>query len=381
MLNTSLKFQALGVETVLQSLIKTFGLSLLREKREFFSELLLNEKWEGVAFITLYDQNKTILLHSNPELIGKKIEKSLLLDEKSQSGFYQLKTGEVVFLYENFINSSKKPLIIRIALHIDPIKESLNFAKNQFYIELFLSLILFIGGILGFFILSKIEQALLKMEELKRWQFITRILLHEIKNPLASIKGFTQYLQKKELLKNAEKPLAIILKESIRIENLLKDLSNFSFPKEAEIKPFNLRELLIEITHSFRFLYEEIKIELSFEGKIFEIKSDPEKLKSILINLIDNALQASLEAGKEKVEVTLKEQEGYYIIQIKDWGSGIDQEVLPHIFEPFYTTKSKGTGLGFAIVKNFCEELGIKINLISEKGRGTTVWLKIPKSL
>ncbi|MGB9761808.1 MAG: sensor histidine kinase, partial [Caldimicrobium thiodismutans] len=127
--------------------------------------------------------------------------------------------------------------------------------------------------------------------------------------------------------------------------------------------------------------YEEIKIELSFEGKIFEIKSDPEKLKSILINLIDNALQASLEAGKEKVEVTLKEQEGYYIIQIKDWGSGIDQEVLPHIFEPFYTTKSKGTGLGLAIVKNFCEELGIKINLISEKGRGTTVWLKIPKSL
>lgn len=380
-LNASLKLQAIGLEIALQSLFKTFDWSLLKEKREFFSELLLNEKWEGVAFIALYDKNRTLLLHSNPDLIGQKIDKSLLLDEKRSSGFYKLKTGEEVYLYETYLNNKSQLLILRIALHVAPVMESLSHARKHVYLEFILSLFFFTIGIAGFLLLLRLETSLSKMEELEKWQFITRILLHEIKNPLASIKGFTQYLQKKCEDKNFEKSLGLILKETLRIENLLKELSNYTFPKEPELKLIDLRKIIKEIVESFKFQYEGAEIEVKAEEKIFEIKSDPEKLKSILSNLIDNALFASLEAGEKTVEVILKEEKEHYIIEIKDKGKGIDKQILPHIFEPFFTTKSRGTGLGLAIVKKFCDELGIKISLESEKEKGTTVWLKIPKFL
>lgn len=380
-LNASLKLQAIGLEIALQSLFKTFDWSLLKEKREFFSELLLNEKWEGVAFIALYDKNRTLLLHSNPDLIGQKIDKSLLLDEKRSSGFYKLKTGEEVYLYETYLNNKSQLLILRIALHVAPVMESLSHARKHVYLEFILSLFLFTIGIAGFFILLRLETSLSKMEELEKWQFITRILLHEIKNPLASIKGFTQYLQKKCEDKNFEKSLGLILKETLRIENLLKELSNYTFPKEPELNLIDLRKIIKEVVESFKFQYEGAEIEVKAEEKTFEIKSDPEKLKSILSNLIDNALFASLEAGEKTVEVSLKEEKEHYIIEIKDKGKGIDKQILPHIFEPFFTTKSRGTGLGLTIVKKFCDELGIKISLESEKEKGTTVWLKIPKFL
>lgn len=379
-LNASLRLQAIGLEIALQSLFKAFDLSLLRENRSFFSELLLNERWEGVAFIALYDKDKTLLLHSNPDLIGQKIERSLLLDEKRSSDFYKLKTGEEIFLYETYLNNKNQALILRIALHVAPVIESLSHARKHVYLEFILGLIFFIFGIVGFLILSRLETTLSKMEELEKWQFITRILLHEIKNPLASIKGFTQYLQKKCEDKTFEKSLTLIFKETLRIENLLKELSNYTFSKASELKLIELVNLIIEVVESFKLQYEEAKIKIKAENKPFEIKADPEKLKSILTNLIDNALFASLEAGEIEVEVCVKEEKEHYIIEIKDRGKGIDKHILPRIFEPFFTTKSRGTGLGLAIVKKFCDEMGIKIYLKSREGEGTNVWLRIPKS-
>ncbi|WP_082706407.1 sensor histidine kinase [Caldimicrobium thiodismutans] len=380
-LDTNLKLQALSLEVVLQSLFKTFDINLLKERKDFFSELLLNERWEGVAFITLYDTNKTIVLHSNPDLIGQKVEKSFLLEEKRQTSFFTLKTGETVYLYENYVINKQNPLILRIALHVGPVMESLNFARRHFYIDFSLSLLLFTGGLGAFFILSRIERSLSRMEELERWQFITRVLLHEIKNPLASIKGFAQYLQRKCVEKPAEKPLTIILKETLRIENLLKELSHFTFSREPELKIIDLKELLEEVVESLKFLYEEVQIEITPEGENFKTKSDPEKLRSIFLNLMENALHASFEAGKEKIFVGLKEKGEYYIIKIRDEGLGIDEKILPYIFEPFFTTKSRGTGLGLAIVKKFCEELGLDLKIESEKGKGTRACLKIPRSL
>jgi two-component system sensor histidine kinase HydH len=379
-LNTGLRLQALSLEIVLQSLIKAFDFSVIKEKREFFSELLLNERWEGVAFIALYDENRTILLHSNPNLIGQKIEKGPLLTDHQDSGFYKLKTGEEVYLHETYIDSRGKSLILRIALHVEPVKESLSYAQKHFLMELILSLLLFTAGFGAFFILSRVETSLSKMEELEKWQFITRILLHEIKNPLASIKGFAQYLKKKGALEGKDKGLEIILKEALRIENLLKELSNYTFSRESEIQLINLKELLEDVAQTLRFLHEEAEFEMNLEVESPEVKSDPEKLRSILTNLMENALYASLEAGKRKIQIALKGEKGYYIMEIKDEGAGIDPEVLPHIFEPFFTTRSRGTGLGLAIVKKFCDELGLTINLQSEKGKGTKVWVKIPRS-
>ncbi len=378
-LEVSLELQAIGLEIVLKSFFKTLDWSFLKEREELFSELLLDERWEGVAFIALYDKNKTLLLHSNPELIGQKVEKSPLLDENRTSEFFQLKTGEEIYLRENYVKIKNEPFILRIALHVAPVMESLSYARKHVYLQVLLGFFFFAFGLTVFFILSRLETSIRRMEELEKWQFITRILLHEIKNPLASIKGFTQYLQKKLEEQNLQKALAIILKETSRIEHLLKDLSNYTFPKDPVFKPVDLKRELEEAVLSLKLQYEGAEIDIKEEGKAFQTKSDPEKLKSIFTNLLDNALFASFETGKKKVEVTLKEEKEYYIIKIRDYGAGIDPEIFPRLFEPFFTTKSRGTGLGLTIVKNFCEELKIKIDFESDKGKGTTACLKIPK--
>lgn len=220
-----------------------------------------------------------------------------------------------------------------------------------------------------------------KIEELERWQVISKILLHEIKNPLSSIKGFAQYLGKKFIDEKVKKPLDIILRETFRIEKLLKMLYEYSYTTELEVKNLDLKELLEDLLATLKFIYPEGKIVYYAEGSSFFLRSDPDKLKSIITNLLENALTATLAHTCGNVYVTLKDEKQYYTITIKDEGPGIEEKLLPFIFEPFFTTKAKGTGLGLALVKKFCEELNIKINLNTKVGEGTEVWLKIPLSL
>ncbi len=378
-LEISLKLQALSLESVLQSLLKTFNLELLKTKRDFFSELLLSERWEGVAYILLYDQNRIILLHSNLDLIGRRLEGSYFLDKKKTITYENLTTGEKVFIYENAIKiSSLKNPILRIALYVDPVEEFLSYAKGHLYFDLFLSFFLFSGGVASFWFLRKMEKKNKQIEELKNWQFITKILFHEIKNPLASIKGFTQYLLKKSNQEGA-KPLEVILKEVLRIEKLLYALFNYSYEREPLSEIVDVKRIIEEVWASLKFLYESVEVLMNFPQEEILVKSDPEKLKSILINLLENASQASLEKGENKVWIDLKSEENYYIIVIRDSGLGMTKEILRQAFAPFFTTKAKGTGLGLTIVKKFCQELNIELKIESESNKGTEVCLRIPK--
>ncbi|MFN4132027.1 MAG: sensor histidine kinase [Caldimicrobium sp.] len=379
-IETSLTMQALGIEVVLKSLLQYFDLSVLQRNREFFLDLLLNEKWEGVAYIALYDRDKKILLHSNPELIGQKVEISPLLEEKKSTAYLTLKTGEKVFLYEDYLDIKDIKAVLRIALHITPVEEVLAYVKGHLYLELGLAFIFFTGGVIAFFLFNKWEKVKEKTEELEKWQFISKILLHEIKNPLASIKGFAQYLSKKCSDLTFSKPLEIIQREALRIEKLLKELYEYSFTPEVELKSLNLKEQLEEIIAALKFIYPQIEINFFCDENNYFLLSDAEKLKSIITNLLDNAIAATLANDQKMVEVLLKKEKEYYFIKIADRGTGIAEELLPHIFKPFFTTKAKGTGLGLAIVKKFCEELKIELKFESIEGKGTTVWLKIPVS-
>ncbi|MFN3406281.1 MAG: sensor histidine kinase [Caldimicrobium sp.] len=378
---TSLMLQSIGLNVALQSFLKDFSLSYLQKNPSLFSELLLNEKWEGVAFIAFYDKNKTILLHSNPELIGKKIDYSPLLEGKKNHQFIDLKTGERVFIYEDFFQLKDLKGIIRIALHIYPVENAINYAKAHLYLEIIIAGFFIIAGIFLFFLFNKIEAVKEKMDDLEKWQFISRILLHEIKNPLASIKGFTQYLTKKCTDDKFLRPLEIILRESLRIEKLMQSLFDFSHKTEIDAQLVNLTDLLTEVLSTMTFIYPKVHIEFFPPKENMPIFTDPDKLKSLIVNLLDNAITATLENQKNKVHIDLNINEGYYILKISDEGKGIDKELLPKIFEPFFTTKAKGTGLGLAIVKKISEELKIEVIFESEKNKGTTVWVKIPLSL
>jgi two-component system sensor histidine kinase HydH len=379
-LDTALRLQAVGVEITLKSFLKNLDLDLLKEKKNVFSDLLLNPEWEGVAYIAIYNDEGRILLHSNPELIGRKVEANLASIHPLPRSFYQdSPLGERLYIFENSVTLKDKKAILRIGLHIIPVEEALLYAKRHIYLDFFLSLLFFFGGVASFFLIRRLYALKEKIKDLERWQFISKTLAHEMKNPLASIKGFAQLSLRRVDDEKTKKAQSLILKEALRLERLLENLSSYTHPKPLKLSLFDLRTLLTEVIETFNLLYPSADLVLNYKGEDFNVYSDRDKLKQVLINLLENALQAGSERGVLKVDVDLMAEDKSYIIRIKDYGKGVPEGELKRIWEPFYTTKAKGMGLGLTIVKRLCEELNCKIEIRSKEGVGTEVWLKIPR--
>jgi len=379
-LDTALRLQAVGVEITLKSFLKNLDLDLLKEKKNVFSDLLLDPEWEGVAYIAIYDDEGRILLHSNPELIGRKVETNLASTHSLPRSFYQdSPLGGRLYIFENSVTLKDKKAILRIGLHIIPVEEALLYVKRHIYLDFFLSLLFFFGGSASFFLIRRLYALRKKIEDLERWQFISKTLAHEMKNPLASIKGFAQLSLRRVDDEKTKKAQSFILKEALRLERLLENLSSYTHPKPLKLILFDLRDLLTEVIETFNLLYPSADLALNCKGEDFNVYSDRDKLKQVLINLLENALQAGSERGVLKVDVDLMAEDKSYIICIKDYGKGVPEGELKRIWEPFYTTKAKGMGLGLTIVKRLCKELNCKIEIRSKEGAGTEVWLKIPR--
>ncbi|MDW8136116.1 MAG: ATP-binding protein [Thermodesulfobacterium sp.] len=373
----SLQIQATTVSATLESLLPNLNLKKLSSERSpFLSELILNEKWEGIAYVALYDEEGKIVLHSNPELIGKK--EILSQKEKFPSFKYlKLKTLEEVLVGDSLLKIEGKTYLLRVALHIAPVERSLKMAQFHFTLEFLSSfLILFLGAV-AHLLLRKIERVQAKVKELENLAFLSQVLSHEIRNPLASIKGFSQYLKEKMENSVFREYLHLIEKESLRIEKLMGELSVLSeFPKPNFVK-INLKTFLDEVILPFKNNYSEIIFNLKISEDEVWIVSDRDKLKQIMENLIQNAVDAVLESEKsvKKIEVEVFREKSFLVLGIKDNGVGMEVEVLKKMAEPFFTTKVRGMGLGFFIVKKLCEELKINYKIESKRGEGTTVWL------
>ncbi|MCU4138663.1 MAG: Signal transduction histidine kinase [Thermodesulfobacteria bacterium] len=376
----ALKMQALGIAITLQSFLQSVELENLRNlDYKIFSEIILNEKWEGVAFISLYDENGYIILHSNPDLIGKKIE----LIKNSVYPYYHyltLKTSEKVFVAD-FKIPLNSTYILRIALHTYPAEIIIKRAQIYAGIKIGASIGLILFGILGTLLIKKVEKMQMKLKELESISIMTKILAHEIRNPLGSIKGFSQYLLNK-VEEKFKDPLKIIFNETLRIERLTDELLLYTNPVKITIAEFSLKELLEEILIVFKNDYPEITFQLNFNQEI-KLKSDKDKLKEIIINLLQNAVDAVLETSKDQkiIELNIEKRENKIKFEIVDNGIGMDEETLIKAMEPFFSTKPKGSGLGLAIVKKLCEALNIRFKINSKKGEGTRICLIIPESL
>lgn len=380
-LRQSLTIQAYGMEAFLQSLVRNFDLHFLKLKRNFLTDLIISENWQGVSYIALYSKEGIILLHSNPEQIGKRIEPLSLPVNGSKSYYFTQNPEDELFIYENKVRLEDQTVFLRIALYISPVRETLGLARVHLLFDFILASLILLLGLGSFLILNRLEKETKKVEELRNWQIMTQILLHEIKNPLATIKGFTQYLLSRTDDNRLKTPLEYTLREAIRIERLLKDLSMFSFPQNPVLSETNLMDLLTEIKSNLEFIYPQIKIKLDLSEANIQIATDPHLLKSILYNLLDNAISATTEAGESEVYVKVHEIENGIAIEILDRGVGIPDEIKNKIFEPFFTTKSKGTGLGLAIVKKLCDTLGLKVTVEKAIPKGTRALLEIPKNL
>lgn len=224
-----------------------------------------------------------------------------------------------------------------------------------------------------------------KMERAEQLALVGEIasgIAHEIKNPLAGINSALEVLLSdiKEGSSN-EKILMQINKEIKRIIEILKQLLDYAKPKSPAPIEFDLGLLIEDIKTIFfpMLSSKEATLKVNIFGENRIIYSDNNVIKQILLNVLQNSKEAISLNGEILLNVYLKEEK--VLFEIIDNGSGIDENIKDKIFEPFFSTKIGGTGLGISIVKRKLENLGGNISIESEKMKGTKVTIEIPRRL
>jgi two-component system nitrogen regulation sensor histidine kinase NtrY len=228
--------------------------------------------------------------------------------------------------------------------------------------------------------LSENQNRIIELEKMASWQQLARKLAHEIKNPLTPIQLMAQQMRDKYMGENKdyEKLLtdcyAIIEEEVESLQRLVREFSDFARLPEFKL----LKQDILPLFYSIQKLYNQVNLEIILPRGPFEIKYDFDYLKRVMINLIDNAITA---AGDEKpIKISLINTDNKFVqIDVTDQGEGIFTENLSKVFEPYFSTKPSGVGLGLAICKNIIKEHNGKIEVQSELEKGTTFSIYLPK--
>ncbi len=388
----SMKLQALGIAVSLEASMKNsdeLGVRgyELRGRKNIFKDIITEGKWEGIAFIALYDKKGKILLHSNENLIGRRVQdkfiKAVAETGSPVHNYAALGTDERVFMLDFPVHIKNTENILRLALRTYPVEGIIRQARLQ---VLGMAVVIGILWVIGYFFIRasrRAEELKTKMAERERLAVIgemASVLAHEIRNPLGSIKGFAQYLKEQQDKRAVEQQtgyLDIIISESKRLEALTDDLLTYAKPVEISHEEFNMHKLLNEVIKNFLSIAdtEDIDIRGSAPSGL-RIKSDRDKLKQVLINLINNSFDAS--GGNGLIDINACLADGKMNITVKDNGCGMDKETMQRAFKPFFTTKTKGTGLGLAIVDKLVKALGGKIEIESEPQKGTAFKIELP---
>lgn len=229
--------------------------------------------------------------------------------------------------------------------------------------------------------LEKAQDALIRNEKLAAIGEVSARLAHEIRNPLATIGGFAKSIQKKyddreRTIRNAN----IIVEEVHRLEHILSNVLDFTKSGTPKKTPGDINELMrktLNIMEANIFSKGVVAVLDLAEGRL-DAEFDEPQLKQVLINLMQNAINAMPEGGA--IEIRSQELDGEIRIDIRDTGVGIPQQHLENIFEPFFTTRGNGTGLGLSISNRIIQNHGGRLEITSKEGAGTSVSIFLPKS-
>jgi len=253
------------------------------------------------------------------------------------------------------------------------------FAEIVFYF----AIALLAGGLVEreFRTRKRAEDMRLQLERSQKMSLVGQIaagMAHEIKNPLASIKGGVEILCDDTTSENDRQEFkSIVLKEVKRINASVSDFLEFARPSEPQMVALNLADVVRASLKQVQpqAMKRHITIDSQIEDPVI-VTGDREKIHQVLSNLLLNAVDASRDDSS--VTVTLKADNNNTVVAVEDSGDGISEENLARIFEPFFTTKSSGTGLGLAIARNIVEQHRGTITLGNLPRGGATAELSLP---
>lgn len=221
------------------------------------------------------------------------------------------------------------------------------------------------------------EAVMLQSEKLSVAGQLAAGIAHEIRNPLTAIKGFFKLLERE--MDQKKEYFHIIESELSRIESILSELLLLAKPHKVRIQQVSLDTLLKDVTTLLetQAIMNNVWFEMKLDAKDPYIQCDDNQVKQVFINLIKNGIEAMPEGGNIFIETEDDEEE--VIIRIRDEGKGIPDEVIARLGEPFFTTKTTGTGLGLMITFNIIKNHHGTVCVKSGVEQGTTFEVRFPK--
>jgi two-component system, NtrC family, sensor histidine kinase HydH len=368
-----------------------------------------------VETVNIFDMNNTVSYSFNKELIGKpnlggsayqKAMQGKFATELVQTGnFWKIligfpsETKLVTFAplrAEKPMSRLSGPILGVIEIVQDMSEDTAKIFRFQMQIIISCMVVMSILFVVLIFVVKKgeaiiqkraLEQIRLK-EELGRAQRLSSLgemvagVSHEIRNPLGIIRSSAGLLKKKmEKLDPLNTIPDIIVEESERLNNIITDFLNYARPREPHFSNCKVEEVIDKnITYLATQLAENgCKVDTKVGDDLPEIMADSEMLYQAFLNIFINAIQAMPNGGK--ISINIFPANGNVAIQIEDEGNGIEAEIMEKIWNPFFTTKEKGTGLGLGIVKNLIEAHSGNLNIENRPEGGARVTIQLPAGL
>jgi two-component system nitrogen regulation sensor histidine kinase NtrY len=225
---------------------------------------------------------------------------------------------------------------------------------------------------------------LIRAQKTAAWKEVARRLAHEIKNPLTPIQLCAERLRRhfteapsptRELV---EECTSTIVGEVESLKGLVDEFSQFARMPAPRAVPTDLHQLLDDALALYRGLFTEVEIRPRYAPTLPKVSVDPEQIRRVVINLVDNAIEAMDRHGAIAVETCHDAKDNLVRIVVADNGPGIPQAERDKLFLPYYSTKQRGSGLGLAIVRRIVAEHGGTIEVTDNAPRGTRFAIELP---
>ncbi|HEX6769946.1 MAG TPA: ATP-binding protein, partial [Candidatus Binatia bacterium] len=241
------------------------------------------------------------------------------------------------------------------------------------------------GSALGVMVFLEDITQIQKVQRMEAWREVARRIAHEIKNPLTPIQLSAERLRKRyaSMLGGdggiLDKCTTTIIQQVEELKSLVNEFSQFARLPAAKLATHDLNEIVSESLFLFNEGHKGIQFNFR-PGVIPTLDLDREQIKRVLINLLDNAVAAVQDDGEIKLSTHYDRRRGVVTLEVADNGSGLAPEMRTKIFEPYFSTKENGTGLGLTIVSQIVEDHRGYIRALPNEPKGTRFSIEFPAS-